>query len=237
MLKRFVDLQLFFLFYYFQYPFNVSKTLEKPFYRENGDYLAHVPMMTQKNVFRYVTVASLSATFIELPYGTGNEQNRFAMLLVYPERNTLTGIFQQLCQTTTMAKIHEELDRHNNNDDDDDDMDVVELTLPKFKIDSDLELRTVFEHLGIVDLFDPTKAKLSKISKDSQYLHVSRVFHKAIIDVDEVGTVAAAVSIAPVSNRIIPKEFVFNRPFAFLITDRVTNTLLFSGQIRHPKMN
>lgn len=190
--------------------------------------------MTQKNIFRYVTVPWLSATFIELPYGT--DQNRFAMLLIYPH-TTLTGIFQQLCQTTTMAKIHEELDKHNNNDDDDDDMDIVELTLPKFKLDSDLELRTVFEHLGIVDLFDPTKAKLSKISRESSNLHVSRVFHKAVIDVDEVGTIAAAVTIAPVSNRIIPKEFVFNRPFAFMITDRVTNTLLFSGQIKNPKVN
>lgn len=224
-----------FIHFVSQYPFNVSQTVEKPFYRENGDYLAHVPMMTQKQQIRYVTVASLSATFIELPYGD-SVPSRFSMLLVYPH-STLTGIFQQLCQTTTMAQIHEELDRHNNNDDDDDDMDIVELTLPKFKIDSDLELRTVFEHLGIVDLFDPTKAKLSKISQDSQYLHVSRVFHKAVIDVNEVGTIAAAVSIAPISNRIIPKEFVFNRPFAFLITDRVTNTLLFSGQIRHPKMN
>lgn len=216
----------------FQYPFSPGQTVDKPFYRENGDYLAHVPMMTQKNVFRYVTVSTLSATFIELPYG---DQNRFAMLLIYPN-STLTEIFQQLCQTTTVAKIHEELDRHNNNDDDDDDQDIVELLLPKFKIDSDLELRTVFEHLGIIDLFDPIKAKLSKISRQSANLHVSRVYHKAVIDVNEVGTIAAAVSVAPISNRIIPKEFVFNRPFAFMITDRVTNTLLFTGQVRHPLM-
>lgn len=187
-------------------------------------------MMRQKNLFRYVTVSSLGATFIELPYGS---QNRFAMLLIY-HNSTLTSIFQRICQTTTVTQIHEELDRHNNNDDDDDDMDIVDLTFPKFSIDSDLELRTVFEHLGISDLFDPKKAKLSKISRQSSNLHVSRVFHKAIIDVDEVGTVAAAVSVASISNRIIPKEFVFNRPFAFMITDRLTNTLLFIGQIRHP---
>lgn len=217
-----------------QYPFDVLQTIEKPFYRENGSYLAHVPMMSQKNVFRYVTVKSLGATFIELPYG---DQNRFAMLLIHPNPNSsLTEIFRHLCQTTTMAKIHEELDRHNNNDDDDDDQDIVELVLPKFSLDSDLELRTVFEHLGILDLFDPIKAKLSKISKQSENLHVSRVFHKAIIDVNELGTIAAAVSIAPLSNRIIPKEFVFNRPFAFMITDRFTNTLLFTGQVKHPLM-
>lgn len=190
-------------------------------------------MMTQKNIFRYVTISSLSATFIELPYG---EQNRFAMLLVYPH-STLTSVFQQLRQSNAVAKVHEELDRNNNNDADDDDMDIVELILPKFKIDSDLELRTVFEHLGISDLFDPTKAKLTKISRQLPNLHVSRVFHKAIIDVDEVGTVAAAVSIAPISNRIVPKYFIFDRPFCFLITDHVTNTLLFSGQIRHPMVS
>lgn len=213
----------------FQYPFNVSQTFQQPFYRENGDYLAHVPMMVQKNLFRYVTIPSFSATFIELPYG---HDNRFAMILIYPN-STLAEVFERLRGTTAVAKtLHEQLDRRNYNDDDD----IVELTLPKFRIDSDLELRTVFEHLGILDLFDPTKAKLSKISTQHQStnLHVSRVFHKAIIDVDEIGTVAAAITIAQITNRIIPKLFVFNRPFAFIITDRLTNTHLFTGQIRHP---
>lgn len=209
----------------------MNKTFAQPFYRENGDYLAHVPMMVQKNLFRYAAIPSLSATFLELPYGN---DNRFAMILIYPN-GTLTEVFQRLSITTAVAKLlHEQLDRRNYNDDDD----VVELTLPKFRIDSDLELRTVFEHLGILDLFDPTKANLSKISQPQQQqstnLHVSRVFHKAIIDVDEIGTVAAAVTTAAITNRIIPKLFVFDRPFAFMITDRLTNTLLFTGQVRHP---
>lgn len=202
----------------------------QPFYRENGDYLAHVPMMTQKNLYRYAAIASLGATFIELPYGN---DNRFAMLLIYPN-STLAQLFELLSGTTaTISRIHDELNRRNTNDDDD----VVELTLPKFKIDSDLELATVLQHLGISDLFDQAKANLSKISRQQQQptnLHVSRVFHKAIIDVDEIGTVAAAVSTASISNRIIPKIFIFDRPFAFIITDRLTNTLLFTGQIRNP---
>lgn len=43
--------------------------------------------------------------------------------------------------------------------------------------------------LGIVDLFDPSTANLSKINED---LVVSEVRHEAFIDVDEEGTTAAA---------------------------------------------
>lgn len=132
------------------------------------------------------------------------------------------------------------------------------LLQPKFNIDSDLELRTVLEHLGLHDIFDPSKAKLSKMS--SQPIYVSRVFHKAVIQVDEAGTVAAgknqkhfekktlksffnsfilqpnflAVAGGTLSFKQSPVEFVFDRPFGFLITDRTTHTLLFAGQVRHP---
>lgn len=86
--------------------------------------------------------------------------------------------------------------------------------------------------MGVKDIFDPKKANLSKLSQDAKY--VSRVFHKAIIEVNEQGTVAAGVSLGSVSFKQSPVEFVFNRPFGFLITDKVTNTLLFAGQVRHP---
>lgn len=99
-------------------------------------------------------------------------------------------------------------------------------------IDSDLELRTVLEHLGLSDIFDPAKANLSKMS--TQPIYVSRVFHKAIIQVDESGTVAAAIAGGTLSFKQSPVEFVFDRPFGFLITDRTTHTLLFAGQVRHP---
>lgn len=201
----------------------MNKTIERPFYRENGEYIGHVPMMMQENQLRYTSISTLGASFIELPYNT---ENRYSMLLIYTN-SSLASVFRNLRQFD-IAKIHAEIQKSN----DDDDLDDVKLTLPKFKIDADLELSTVFKYLGVIDIFDAAKANLSKMSR--QKLHVSHVFHKAIIEVNEVGTVAAAVTTAPLSNRNIPKEFVFNRPFGFLITDQFTNTLLFAGQVRYP---
>lgn len=184
-------------------------------------------MMYQRNVFPFATISTLDASVLELPYG---KENRLCMLLLLPRRNsTLTAVFENLRQFD-IAKIDHEIHKFDNTDDYDET--EVELTLPRFNIDSDLELRTVFEHLGITDIFDPTKANLSKMSHQPTY--ISRVFHKAVIQVNEVGTVAAAVSAGSVSFKQTPVEFVLNRPFGFLITDRTTNTLLFAGQVRHP---
>lgn len=220
-----IAFDLIFIFYS-QFPFDIKDTKELPFYRENGDYMAHVPMMTQLNSFPYATFESLNASFIELPYG---EDARFCMILIYPH-STLTEVFKLLPQFE-IAKIHNEI--HIEDVEQFGDASVqTTVTLPKFNIESDMELRTVLEHLGIVDIFDGTKASLQKMSNKAS--HVSRVFQKAIIQVDETGTSAAAASSSLTTFSVLPREFVFNRPFGFLITDRITHTLLFAGQVRHP---
>lgn len=213
--------------FHFQYPFNTTFTTEQAFYRENGEYAGHVPMMYQRSVLPFATINDLEANVVELPYG---KEDRLCMLLLLPRRNSsLTAVFDKL-KNYNIARITQELHKFDNTEDYEET--EIELTLPRFNIDSDLELRTVLEHLGITDIFDPAKSNLSKLSKQPTY--VSRVFHKAIIEVNEEGTVAAALSGGTVSFKQTPIEFVLNRPFGFLITERQTNTLLFAGQIRHP---
>lgn len=187
--------------------------------------MANVPMMTQQKPFRFASIDALTATFIELPYG---QDNRFSMLLIQPY-SSLNTVFDNL-RKYDVATIHAALTQHQHQNEEDEISVVV--TVPRFKIDSDLDLRTVFEFLGATDVFNQANANLTKMSH--QELHVSHVFHKAIIEVDEVGTVAAAVTVAELNFRITAQEFLFNKPFGFLITDRSTNALLFGGQIRNP---
>lgn len=187
--------------------------------------MANVSMMTQQRAFRFASIDALKATFIELPYG---QDNRFSMLLIQPY-SSLNTVFANL-RKYDIAKIHAALSQHQHENEEDETSVVV--TVPRFKIESDLDLRTVFEFLGATDVFNQGSANLTKMSDEE--LHVSHVFHKAIIEVNEVGTVAAAVTVAELNFRITPQEFLFNKPFGFLITDRTTNALLFGGQVRMP---
>lgn len=208
-------------------PFNESLTEPKPFYRETGELIGDVPMMYQRALFPYTKLRSLNASVVELPYG---KEDRLCMLLLLPFYNvSLTSVFHNL-RSHDIARLDYEIHKWDNtNDYDDSD---VYLSLPSFNIDSDLELRTVFEDMGITDIFDPAKADLSKLSADPTF--VSRIFHKAVIQVNEAGTVASAFTGSTVSFKQAPTEFVFNRPFGFLITDKTTKTLLFAGQVRNP---
>ncbi len=75
-----------------------------------------------------------------------------------------------------------------------------------------------------------TQADFSQMGMGS--LYIDEVKHKAVIEVNEAGTTAAAataVLILPPS--IPPTVLTINSPFIYVIYDRPTNTILFMGHI------
>lgn len=66
----------------------------------------------------------------------------------------------------------------------------------------------------------------------------SQVVHKALIDVGEKGTEAAAatgMSVGITSVRVDPRTTVkFNRPFLLSIISKDTQSILFCGKVAHP---
>ncbi len=91
---------------------------------------------------------------------------------------------------------------------------------------------------GIRAAFDPTKADFSNlVASGSSALYISDTIQKAIIEVDEKGTVAAAASAVVVSLRsaaisVKPVVFRADHPFMFIIFDTVTGLILFMGEMQ-----
>lgn len=184
-------------------------------------------MMYQIGSFPAASIPALNATVLELPYGV---ENRLCMLILLPYKTRhLSTVFDKLADYTIEMIVNEV---HKYDQDEDPDENEVEISLPRFTITSDLNLNTALETMGITDLFTSDRANLTKISQDSVF--VSSVIHKAIIEVNEVGTEAAAVAGGTVAFKQHPSAFNCNRPFGFLIIERLTNTLVFSGQVRRP---
>jgi serine protease inhibitor len=94
-------------------------------------------------------------------------------------------------------------------------------------------LKNIFYlQMGINDVFD-TYANLSKISTSSE-IFLSRLIHKAKIEVNEEGTLAVAVTAGLISNKASPPRFLANRPFMYFIVDKMTNLVLFCGTVKNP---
>ena len=102
-----------------------------------------------------------------------------------------------------------------------------------------LKLSAHFKELGAPLAFDGSKADFSGINSDAKDLHISKVIHQAVVEVNEEGTVAAAATGVIMLTRALfigePVEFVVNRPFIFIIHETIHNTVLFLGKVVNPK--
>ena len=97
-------------------------------------------------------------------------------------------------------------------------------SVPKFDVNSDLELTDTLKMLGVTDAFDDTRADFSPLADFDEPAAVTQVQHAARVKIDEEGCEAAAfTAIMANATSAMPEdlpvvEMNLNRPFAFAIT-------------------
>lgn len=206
------------------FPFNRSLTTNSPFYDDNEQTVATVPMMFQKAVFPFAAFRELEAQIVELPYGS---DRYLSMLVILPRKGVpLSEIVKRLADVS-MEEIYRELKQVAEEYEDDE----VEVFLPQFEITNDLHLDVPLYNMGVRRALNMGTAEFDKIAKD---IYVNTVIQKSRIVVNEEGTIAAASTAAIFVNKATPPRFIANRPFAFLIVDKRNNLILFMGQVKNP---
>ncbi|HXX68349.1 MAG TPA: serpin family protein [Polyangiaceae bacterium] len=115
----------------------------------------------------------------------------------------------------------------------------IRLFLPRFRCESSLTLENVLSPMGLKAIFRYGDADLSGMD-GTRDLYVSAAVHQAYVDVDELGTEAAAATAlmgragASLRRPEDPIEVRVDRPFLFWILDRPTGTVLFEGRVVAP---
>jgi serine protease inhibitor len=122
----------------------------------------------------------------------------------------------------------------------------VGIELPKFKLEPPtLPLAKGLQALGMRTAFDIPEgsANFDRMAprRPGDYLKIDQVFHKAFIDVNELGTEAAAATavsmmqITSVHRPVEPIEVKIDRPFLFAIQHRASGACLFIGRVTDPR--
>ena len=112
----------------------------------------------------------------------------------------------------------------------------IHVYLPKFQLQEQYEMQSLFRHLGMVDVFDGSKADLSGMST-AEDLCLSKFVHKCVVEVNEEGTVAAAASAGKdifYCYSTYTPTFCADHPFLFFIRHDKTNSILFCGRFSSP---
>ncbi|KAL1435302.1 hypothetical protein MTO96_011214 [Rhipicephalus appendiculatus] len=110
---------------------------------------------------------------------------------------------------------------------------IVDLSLPRFKIEYSLDLKKTLYAMGVRDLFADNAADLSGID-GKRDLVISAAVHKAFVEVNEEGTEAAAATgmVAMARCAIMGIPFSVDHPFMYFIRSHDPDVILFAGSVR-----
>ncbi len=114
---------------------------------------------------------------------------------------------------------------------------LIEWSVPKFDVTSDLDLAKPFKALGVTDVFDPALADFTPTAEDIP-IYLSQAKHAARVTIDENGCTASAFTVLMAdTTEALPPDAILqlnlNRPFAFVIMNEA-NLPLFIGTVYEP---
>lgn len=220
------------------YPFEANDTAPQTFHGTKEE--STVSMMHQGGIWlSYYEKDGLCG--LSLPYGEGS----IVMNIVMPKQEEQGAPESESQKTEDRQEVSAvELFWRGNNEDRNafltslmaaDTVRIQRLRMPKFQADYMVdELIGLLEDMGLVNAFDSVKAEFPGIGN----VYVSNAAHKAKLEVDELGSRAAAVTefaVEGTAEDIVDDyvEFVVDRPFLFTIQDKQTGMILFMGQVNN----
>ncbi|KAK2852105.1 hypothetical protein Q5P01_008381 [Channa striata] len=203
-------------------PFDSELTQERMFHCANGSTLP-VHMMRLTNHFNYgefVTADGVDYDVIEVPY----EGDSLSMLLVSPfEPEVPLSVLSADLSSQKIQQWRGAMKKVKR-----------QLAMPRFTLNSEVNLKTALLNMGLKDMFSPATADFSHISTDER-LCVSKALQRVKIDVNEQGTKGAAATATVMFSRMAVEEITLDRPFLFLIQHKDTGAVLFMGQFNQPQ--
>lgn len=185
-----------------------------------------IPMMYQQGEFYYGEFSDGSNEaggiyqVLEIPY----EGEEISMMLVLSRQEVPLATLEPLLKTQLIEEWANSVKKQK-----------VEVYLPRFTVEQEIDLKDVLKTLGITEVFIKN-ANLTALS-DSKDIFLSKAIHKSFLEVNEEGSEAAATSgmIAISRMAVLYPQVIVDHPFFFLIRIRKTGTILFMGRVMHPE--
>jgi serine protease inhibitor len=207
-------------------PFYKEATKDKPFTLASGRRIAR-PLMHRRLDVGYAQQSGIKA--VAIPY-RGDETE---MVFFLPDKADGLQSLERSLTPEVLGRWMKKLERR---------AVPVDVLIPRFRIESRLELKDTLQHMGMHTVFSNNSdfsglKAVNAASPDQEdwNLKIDNVVHQVFVEVEEKGTEAAAatagVAILITGARVTePLVFRADHPFLFLIRDRRTNAILFIGR-------
>ena len=200
--------------------FKEEDTKTESFRRHNGS-TAKVDMMNSGGYLRYAVMDGYKV--LELPYSNG----KFNMYVLLPDENDIEGLIGKL-KTTQWSDILGNMRSDA----------IVHVKMPKFDLENKFNFSKVLIDLGVEKAFSSSAEFDGIFESDDVPFAIEKIIQKARISVTEWGTEAGAVTVTNIfggsTNPINEIDFHADHPFAFVIGEKTSGTILFTGVVMQP---
>ena len=201
--------------------FNEKQTENADFYLADGT-TKNIPLMTLNKELAYMENDAFQV--VKLPYGDGE----MSMQVFLPKENSSLAEFRKILTAENWSEWNSEFN-------------IKEGTvlLPRFQLEYEVLLKETLKGLGMETAFRKG-ADFSKMIEETDPLWISKVLQKTFLEVNEIGTEAAAATVIEVVTESAavdvdpPFYMEVNRPFFITIIDEETDAILFMGAIENP---
>ena len=198
--------------------FYEEDTKERIFYGTKGK--EKVPMMRKTDSLMFSETQTCQV--VQLRYMCMSEQDKYFTMRIYlpKEKCSISDVLHELWNNEFYFDMTEE---------------DVKLTLPKFTIKSNADMKQVLKDIGLECIFESADIVPGLVND----VRIDDISQQVKIKVDENETEAAAltemcVAMGPPPTEIRePVIMNVNRPFMFEIAEEYSNTILFTGIINH----
>jgi serpin B len=200
------------------HPFSKSRTVSAPFHTPGRE--VQVPMMSQTKLLSYSEDASFQAVAL------GYNSPGLVFVALLPKGDVGLGDAMKNLTAKSWRSLWEGRAARN-----------VAVSLPRFAFENEYDLVPAVKSLGVQTMFT-SQANFRNMSIEMERgFGVPLMKHRAVIAVDEEGTVASAATVAKIAAGVEddpPVEFNANRPFAYAIVDSKTSVVCFFGVVNDP---
>ncbi len=202
-----------------QHAFKAQDTRDDDFYLAGGAKIK-VPFMNQQLTTNIYFDDNYNV--VEMPYGGGNS---YSMYLLQSKNNQQpVNSFAGNIDETGLKAIIAGMGLYN-----------ISLSMPKWEYsysidDMQPELSALGMHIAFTGAAD-----FSKMYSTAN-VYITKAVHKTYIKVDEEGTEAAAATGIGIGTTVAapPQTITFNHPFMYIITEKQTGAIIFTGILNNP---
>ncbi|CAG9812294.1 unnamed protein product [Chironomus riparius] len=194
----------------------------EPFYVSETESVDIEMMKLNENLF-YADFDEFDAKALRLPYKNSSVE----MLIVLPRKRTGLADLEEKLSSLNIKHLWKEMYETK-----------VDVSIPKFKIEYEIELKEPLEKMGMKRMFS-NDAEFGNMLNSNERLHISKIIHKSLIEVDEVGSKAASSTAGMVLETRMGGDFDLEReenfyaehPFLFFLIEKKTTQILFLGRV------